>query len=64
MKTKCPFGCGCLDYIWIANRRFFSCFLCRKTYDIYQDKLREVKEIILVKDMNGNDSVEKVTYVE
>lgn len=64
MKTKCPVCNSCLDYSWVANRRFFSCFLCRVTYDIFDNSLRRVKEIITEQNINGNDVVKKVVYYD
>jgi hypothetical protein len=62
MKLKCPVCNSCLDYAWVANGRFFNCFLCQVTYNIDQEKLKIVKEIILAKDKNGQDFVERVIY--
>lgn len=64
MKTKCPVCNSCLDITWIANKRFFNCWLCQVTYDIRDREFIIVKEVILEKDMNGNDAVSKVIYEE
>lgn len=62
MKIKCPVCNSCLDYAYVANRRFFNCFLCQVTYDIRDNKLIVVTDITLEKDMNGNDKVKEVKY--
>jgi hypothetical protein len=64
MRLKCKECNSCLDITWVGNRRFYNCFLCQKTYDATPCELKEVKEIVLVKDMNGNDCVERVIYRE
>jgi hypothetical protein len=62
VKLKCPICLGCLDIAWTGNRRFYNCFLCQKTYDVTPTELRVIKEIVLTKDKNGNDFVERVIY--
>jgi hypothetical protein len=64
MRLKCRNCSGCLDITWVGNRRFYNCFLCQKTYDALPNELKEVKEIVIYKDQNGNDAVEKVIYYE
>jgi hypothetical protein len=63
MKTKCPVCASCFDYVWVGNRRFFECFLCQTMYDLPGDgTVRKIKTVEIAKDLNGNDTVQKVIY--
>lgn len=65
MKTKCPVCNSCFEVIWVANRRFFSCWLCKKTYDLVDKKFKEVAEIVTETDSKTNAKyVLKVYYKE
>lgn len=41
---KCPICNGCLNIVWIGNRRLFLCDFCRKYFDIINLKMTEVEK--------------------
>jgi hypothetical protein len=62
MKRKCPNCNLCLDIACVANRKFFNCFLCGKTFDLVDNEFKEIREIVLGQNDKNKDIVERIIY--